>query len=205
MSDHPVVLKFGGSLLASVELLDRLQTAINLLFPFPILIIAGGGAGADLIRKLDQRFGLSPEKAHWDAIATMTENAALLCRLHPLLRLVENREQAVQVWAEKRIAVLDSYAFLKAEERLDSRDALPASWDVTSDSIALWTAVRWPAQRLILAKSCEPLSLNVNELVAAGSIDPWFTHLRGNCPIEWLNVGSDALPCVSLSLHSAKL
>jgi len=191
VNGQPVIVKLGGSLLAFPPLADHLQQTVEALRPDPVLIIVGGGAGAELIRDLDQRFGLSPEKAHWDAIAAMTDNAVQLKRLQPSMTMVANRDEAAGVWAGRGVAVLDAATFLQQEERRSGRRILPATWDVTSDSIALWTAIHWPARRLILAKSCDPPGLQLSELVDSGSIDPWFTHLRGECPIAWVNLKRD--------------
>jgi aspartokinase-like uncharacterized kinase len=203
LNEQPVVLKLGGSLLTCADLMDRLQSAIRLLAPLPVLIIVGGGTGADLLRDLERRFHVRAEKSHWDAIATMTSNARMLCRMSGSLRLVANRTEAAEVWAGNTVAVLDASAFLKDAERVNVSDALPASWDVTSDSIALWTAVRWPASRLILAKSCEPHSPHIGELVTSGSIDAWFTHVRGECPIEWMNLRGDTFNRTPLCFDSS--
>jgi aspartokinase-like uncharacterized kinase len=199
LNQHPVVLKLGGSLLTSPDLVDRVQITVHSLLPTPVLIIVGGGPSADVLRDLDRRFRIPAEKSHWDAIAAMTSNAAMLCRISTSLHLVSNRAEAAEVWAANYVAVLDAFAFLKEEERVDASDALPASWDVTSDSIALWTAVRWPATTLVLAKSCEPFSTIVLELVAGGSIDPWFPHVRHECALEWLNLRNDPLRRLPLS------
>ncbi len=58
--------------------------------------------------------------------------------------------------------MLAPYRWLRAE------DALPHSWDVTSDSIAAWVAARVGARRLVLIKPVagEPGSL----------VDPFFVR-----------------------------
>jgi aspartokinase-like uncharacterized kinase len=89
----PVVLKLGGSLLTIPDLFTRLDAVIQRLHPASVLIVPGGGFAADVIRDLDDRFLLTPEKAHRDAIAAMSHNAALLCRLNRTLKLVQNHVQ----------------------------------------------------------------------------------------------------------------
>ncbi len=202
MSNLPIILKLGGSLLTCPDLVSRLWGALEALQASRVLIVAGGGVGADLIARLQEKFSLSDEAAHWAAISVMSDNAAMLARLAPFLRLVTNREEAAAVWADGRMAVLDALAFLQTEEGRRGEERLPQTWDVTSDSIALWTAVRWPASRLILAKSCAPLSTSVCELVAGGSIDSWFTHVSGSCPVEWLNLRSETVNFVPLYFSS---
>lgn len=194
----PVVLKLGGSRLAIPDLMDRLEAVISRLSPSPVLIVPGGGAAADIIRVLDQELGLSPEKAHRDAIAAMSHNAALLCRLNKSLRLVRNHDEALQVWFEGYPAVLDADAFLFGQPDKTGADSLPASWDITSDSIAAWTARQWQADRIILAKSCDAPENNLSALCQLGMIDRAFETMVEHVRTEWLNLRTSSGRFVSV-------
>jgi len=194
----PVVLKLGGSLLTIPDLMDRLETVICRLRPSSVLIVPGGGAAADVIRDLDRKLQLSPEKAHRDAIAAMSHNAALLCRLNKSLRLVQNYEEAKRVWSEGHSAVLDTFSFLFGLPDNNTGDSLPASWDITSDSIAAWTAQKWQADRLILAKSCDAPETNLSALCQLEMIDKAFERTVGNLRTEWLNLRSESVCFVSI-------
>ncbi len=194
----PVVLKLGGSLLTIPDLMDRLETVIHRLRPSPVLIVPGGGAAADIIRDLDQKLRLSPEKAHLDAIAAMSHNAALLCRLNKSLRLVRNYDEAQRVWSEGHVAVLDAFS-LFFDKPNNTGDSLPASWDVTSDSIAAWTARHWQADRIILAKSCDAPETNLSALCQLGMIDRAFATSVGHVRTEWLNLRSSSICFGSIS------
>jgi len=186
----PVVLKLGGSLLAIPDLMNRLEAVICRLRPSPVLIVPGGGAAADIIRNLDQKLRLAPEKAHRDAIAAMSHNAALLCRLNKSLRLVRNYDEAQHVWSKGDSAVLDADSFFYSQPDHNNEDSLPASWDITSDSIAAWTARQWQADRLILAKSCDAPETNLSALCQLGMIDQAFETSVGHVRTEWLNLRS---------------
>ena len=195
----PVVLKLGGSLLTIPDLMDRLESVISRLRPSPVLIVPGGGAAADVIRDLDRKLLLSPEKAHRDAIAAMSQNAALLCRLNKSLRLVRNYDEAQLAWSEGHPAVLDADSFLFDQPDNNTGDSLPASWDITSDSIAAWTARHWQADRLILAKSCDAPETNLSALCLLGMIDRAFGTSVGHVRTEWLNLRSSSLCFLSIS------
>jgi aspartokinase-like uncharacterized kinase len=195
----PVVLKLGGSLLTIPDLMDRLEAVISRLRPSPVLIVPGGGAAADVIRDLDRKLLLSPEKAHRNAIAAMSLNAALLCRLNKSLRLVRNYDEALHVWSEGYSAVLDADSFLFDQPDNNTGDSLPASWDITSDSIAAWTARHWQADRLILAKSCDAPETNLSALCQLGMIDRAFETSVGHVRTEWLNLRSSSLCFLSIS------
>jgi aspartokinase-like uncharacterized kinase len=194
----PVVLKLGGSLLTIPDLMDCLEAVIHRLRPSPVLVVPGGGAAADVIRDLDRKLQLSPEKAHRDAIAAMSHNAALLCRLNKSLRLVRNYDEALHVWSEGYSAVLDADSFLFGQPD-NTGDSLPASWDITSDSIAAWTARQWEADRIILAKSCDAPETNLSALCQLGMIDRAFETNVGHVLTEWLNLRSSSLCFLSIS------
>jgi hypothetical protein len=78
-------------------------------------------------------------------------------------------------------------------------DSLPASWDVTSDSIAAWTARQWEADRIILAKSCDAPETNLSALCQLGMIDRAFETNVGHVLTEWLNLRSSSLCFLSIS------
>ena len=106
-----------------------------------------GGAGfADAVRDADRRFGLRAETAHRMAILGMEQFGWLLSDLIP---------------GAARCTELDG-ASAPAGRPCSCPpalplDALPASWQVTSDSIAAWVADRAGAGRLVLVKAVDGL------------------------------------------------
>jgi 5-(aminomethyl)-3-furanmethanol phosphate kinase len=106
----------------------------------PLLVVPGGGELADAVRAYDRRFGLRPETAHRMAILAMDQLGWALADLIPgAVRCTElGRPGAVAV-------LLPAALLLEA-------DPLPASWTVTSDSIAAWVAGAAGAGRLVLVK-----------------------------------------------------
>jgi 5-(aminomethyl)-3-furanmethanol phosphate kinase len=74
-------------------------------------------------------------------------------------------------------------------------DALPASWDVTSDSIAAWVADRAGAGRLVLVKAVDDLHglarLTVSELAALRSevVDPYLPTVLESARFETWVIG----------------
>ena len=141
----PAVIKLGGSLLTLPDLTARLQGVVNSLSPQKALIVAGGGTAADEVRRMDQRFGLSAEQAHWAAVAAMTFNSQILSRVCGGLPVVASRIDAQTAWNQHDAVLLDVSRFLRDEQtsHLHSR-SLPESWSVTSDSIAAFVALHWP-------------------------------------------------------------
>jgi aspartokinase-like uncharacterized kinase len=110
----------------------------------PLLVVPGGAWFADAVRDADSRFGLPAATSHRMAILGMEQFGWLLSELIPgAARSAEARPVA------GRTTVLLPAAL--------ALDGLPASWEVTSDSIAAWVAGRAGAERLVLVKEVDGL------------------------------------------------
>jgi aspartokinase-like uncharacterized kinase len=94
-------------------------------------------------------YALGDDAAHWMAVLAMDQYAHLLAARIRGARIVEHGEDGGGV------PILAPYRWLR------EMDPLPHSWDVTSDSIAAWTARAVGARRLILVK---PASAPLAEL-----------------------------------------
>jgi len=128
------VVKVGGGLGrgAGDEALRGLCAAVGALGErHPLLVVPGGAGFADAVREADRRFGLRLATSHRMAILGMEQFGWLLSELIPGTRVL-----------------------LPAGLPLDE---LPASWQVTSDSIAAWVADRVGAERLVLLKAVDGL------------------------------------------------
>jgi 5-(aminomethyl)-3-furanmethanol phosphate kinase len=111
----------------------------------PLIVVPGGTGFADAVREADRRFGLQAATAHRMAILGMEQFGWLLSDLIP---------GAVRCTDLPRAAAGRTTVLLPAALPLD---ALPASWDVTSDSIAAWIAGQVGAGRLVLVKGIDGL------------------------------------------------
>jgi aspartokinase-like uncharacterized kinase len=160
----------------------------------PLLVVPGGAWFADAVRDADRRFELRATTSHRMAVLGMEQFAWLLSDLIP------GAERCADLGApaDGRTTVL-----LPAALPLD---ALPASWHVTSDSIAAWVAGRVGADRLVLVKEVdglfaqwpargEPLAhLTVAELAALrpGGIDEHLPAVLERALFEtWVISGRD--------------
>jgi aspartokinase-like uncharacterized kinase len=114
----------------------------------PLVVVPGGAGFADAVRDADRRFGLKDETAHRMAILGMEQFGWLLSDLIP------GAERCTDL---ERIATGRTSVLLPANLPLDE---LPASWDVTSDSIAAWVARRIGAGRLVLVKAADGLGVD---------------------------------------------
>jgi aspartokinase-like uncharacterized kinase len=182
------VVKVGGGL--GADALPALCSRLGELGERrPLLVVPGGAGFADAVREADRRFGLRATTSHRMAVLAMEQFGLLLSDLIPGAR---------------------TEVLLPAGLPLDE---LPASWQVTSDSIAAWVAVRRGAGRLVLLKGVdglyadwppcgEPLSrLTVAELAArrAGGVDDYLPTVLARGSFEtWVISGRDAERLVEL-------
>jgi aspartokinase-like uncharacterized kinase len=181
-----LIVKLGGSLLDLPDLSERLLRFIQQLDTRRILIITGGGAAANVVRRLDHERLLTPHAAHWAAIGAMSYNAEVLVRLNQrILKLAGTRSAAEDIWSAGAYAVLDSAWFLQHEPLADAVDT---SWNVTSDSLSAWVAHQWPAATLILAKSCDAPDHSITVLRDSGLVDQKLPDFAVGVHVGWINL-----------------
>jgi 5-(aminomethyl)-3-furanmethanol phosphate kinase len=164
------IIKLGGSLLQTDDLpacLDQIaasnQTAT--------LIVTGGGVFADQVRLTQQRWQFNDAAAHQMAILAMQQMAVLINALQPTWPLLASLS-ALQQWpAQTKIGIwLPELALL-------NQHAIPANWQVTSDSLAAWLAGMLPVTDLIIVKAAAfSASASYAELVAQGILDQAFLN-----------------------------
>lgn len=178
------VLKLGGSLLDLGELPMRLRAVFKLLADDRPLLVCGGGDAADVVRRWHETHALDEEQSHWLAMESIRLNQRLLLTLMPELELVSNRAAAESAWTRGRVPLLDLMSFVSLEESQAERGAaLPHIWDVTSDSLAAWVAIHWPASRFLLLKSAElPPLASLSQLASGGLLDGFFPSLESDLP-----------------------
>jgi aspartokinase-like uncharacterized kinase len=138
------VVKVGGGVGDSA--LPALCTTLGELGErHPLLVVPGGARFADAVRDADRRFRLRAATSHRMAILGMEQFGWLLSDLIP------GAERCADL---SRVGAGRTTVLLPAALPLDE---LPASWHVTSDSIAAWVAHQTDAARLVLVKAVEGL------------------------------------------------
>jgi aspartokinase-like uncharacterized kinase len=148
------IIKVGGSLSKNPKALQVLCQKISFLAgKHQIVIIPGGGKFADNVREADEQFSLSKAAAHHMAILAMDQYGLLLADLmSPNSQTVDSIEEAKNVNTCLVTVFLPSKSISLVEEK-----ELPKSWEVTSDTIAVYIAKKFEAKNLILVKDVDGL------------------------------------------------
>jgi 5-(aminomethyl)-3-furanmethanol phosphate kinase len=194
------VVKLGGGLGrgAGDDALRALCTTLGELGErHPLLVVPGGAWFADAVREADRRFALPAASSHRMAVLAMEQFGLLLGELIPQATPVADLARMAKLGAGRTTVLLPAALAL---------DELPASWQITSDSIAAWVAGRARAGRLVLVKEVdglfadwpprgEPLArVTVAELAALrpGGVDEYLPTVLANASFEtWVISGRD--------------
>ncbi len=139
-----LVVKLGGSFAASAALLPWLRAIAA--GAGGVVLVPGGGPFADAVRTAQLRMGFDDAAAHGMALLAMGQYALLLASLSAALLPAADPPAIARALAAGRVPVWTPPATLGPAE------GVPASWDVTSDSLALLLAGWLAAPRLLLVK-----------------------------------------------------
>jgi dihydroneopterin aldolase len=163
-----VVIKIGGSCASSLDL--RRWTAAVAECGGQAVVVPGGGPFADAVRAAQPRMGFDDRAAHHMAMLGMEQFGYALASFDRRLAVADSMKDLERVLSDANVPI-----WLPARIAMRAAD-IPASWQVTSDSLAAWLAGKLRAGRLILLKQVElprqPVA--VNKLVEKEIVDPAF-------------------------------
>ena len=188
--DSPlVVVKVGGSLLGTPRLRSLLSSLAGCRGRC-LVIVPGGGPFADAVRTAQARAGFDDRLAHRLALDAMSHTAEVLAALEPRLVVARDRNSIAAAHRQGRAVLWDPVAIRAGHP------AIPETWSVTSDSLALWLAAELGASRLVLLKSVDPPPWSDPERLAAlGIVDeafPLFAHrFQGDILVHGPGAGDD--------------
>lgn len=224
------VVKIGGSLTSHPQklrtLCKRLSEASKV---HKVIVVPGGGEFADAVRNLDKRFNLSRNVSHRMAILGMDQYGLMLSDLMPNSHVVNKLEDAQSVLNLGKLSIFLPSTFMF------SNDPLENSWDVTSDSIAVYVAGQLQISKAVLLTdvngiyTCDPKkfpeaklisTLSAEELLKMNkrtSVDVFLPKLLLQLPIECFVVNGlypdrveavidgQEVPCTIINHESRKL
>src|SRR5580704_16000923 len=130
----PTVVKLGGSHALSPHLGDWLDAISRCAGR--VVIVPGGGPFADTVRTAQQKMGFDDRAAHHMALLAMEQYACALASLDTRLTLTGSLAAIRRTLARRRVPVWCPVRMtLRASE-------IPCTWEVTSDSLAVWLSGR---------------------------------------------------------------
>ena len=173
------IIKLGGSLLGTDELRHWLALVAQ-HGDGRVVIVPGGGVFADTVRAVYKQVPMSETCAHALAVSAMNQLGTLLIDQMPALVPAHSElEIAERSWQHRGIVWMPSKMVMA------DGDDIPHSWDVTSDSLALWLANKLSAQHLLLVKSQRPEpNSTLAALTKQGLIDPAFSSFSNGSEVK---------------------
>jgi len=124
-----IIIKLGGSLIQSAKRIVKDLIEYTNSTGESILIVPGGSIFADTVRKVNP----SQEAAHLMAILAMEQYGYYLA-------------DGMDVKLTDRLENTNGTFILLPYNLLKNNDELPHTWDVTSDTIAAWVALKLKAR-----------------------------------------------------------
>lgn len=180
------VIKVGGSLFDWDLLPGELDRWLSRQNHCCQLLVAGGGALVDTIREYDRRFQLSAEEAHRLCIEAMGVSSQMLSYLLPGTRRISQIDDLLQrcSTSNSKVRLMVEFPTWLNRSQHELSQRLPASWDVTSDSIAAGIAGQLGGCELTLLKSCAPPDIqSLPALAGQGYVDRHFPNLAATIPL----------------------
>jgi hypothetical protein len=153
-----------------------------------VVIVPGGGPFADQVRSVQRRWSFGDATAHAMALLAMGQYGLMLSGLCPKLGTARDIRE-LRALAESGRATV----WLPDLSLIDDT-SIPASWDVTSDSLAAWLAGCLSAANLLLVKSAAIPSgaASYGELLAQGMVDDAFEYFSSDAAFAaWLGHRQD--------------
>ena len=178
------VIKLGGSLIHSHVLQNWLENIQKFALTNNVIVVPGGGVFADRVREVQQQFSFDEQTAHRMALLAMSQYGHMLSGLNPAFRIIDDIGKISSGFDQGLPLVWLPNCLM------DDNSEVPANWDFSSDSIALWLAIKLKAECLILVKSLsvDGTELNIHQLVQTEKIDKGIQELSDKFPgeIRWL-------------------
>ena len=138
------IVKLGGSFAFSPHLMTWIEALSTC--GGQVVVVPGGGPFADTVRAAQAEIGFDDRAAHHMALLAMEQFGCALVSLGEKFVLASSTDAIRRALFEDKVPVWSpTEMVLMAED-------IPASWDVTSDSLALWLSGQLGAADVILVK-----------------------------------------------------
>lgn len=170
------VIKLGGSLFHTPELRQWLELLDKASQQETVVIVPGGGPFADEVRHAQRLHRFNDSSAHHMALLAMAQFGLLIADLAPHSQTFYYPQQ------DPHQLPTGLHVWLPDRSLLDSSE-ISHSWDVSSDSLALWLSQQLEADELVMIKRSTVVSPRIQALIQHGVIDKGFTALYQRKPV----------------------
>lgn len=170
------IIKLGGSLFHTPELSQWLELLAEASQQEPVIIVPGGGPFADEVRHAQRLHRFSDNTAHHMAILAMSQFGLLLADLAPQCSPFYYPQQHAEIKNGLHVWLPDRSILDIAE--------LPHSWEISSDSLALWLSQQLDVTELVMIKRSTVVSSRIKALIEHGVLDKGFSRLYEQQPIH---------------------
>jgi len=189
-----IVLKLGGSLLSKSILQEWLMLAAE-QGKGQVVIVPGGGVFADQVREMQQQWHYNDVIAHQMAVLAMHQMAFLFQGLAAELVLIDKIENILPALQTHKVVV-----WLPLMTELNALN-IPATWDVSSDTLAAYLGQQLAATQLVLVKSADIVaSDNMLQWTEKGLVDKAFATT-----VSRLDIAVECLQSNQLSQFKQRL
>jgi aspartokinase-like uncharacterized kinase len=171
------VIKLGGSLFRTPELRQWLELLVKASHNEVVVVVPGGGPFADEVRHAQRLHSFSDSSAHHMALLAMAQFGLLIADLAPKSQLFYFHEHSVD-------SLTPGLHVWLPDRQLLTRDDIPHSWDISSDSLALWLSQQLNADELVMIKRSTVVSSRIQALIQHGVLDKGFTSLYSRQPVS---------------------
>ena len=165
-----IVLKLGGSLMHSKELVVWLENIFSRTRDNIIIVVPGGGEFAEKIRETQRQLNFNNKIAHKIALLAMCQYGYFLTGINADIKILKNTNI---LRLDKNIS--GSFLWLP-DDLLENISEITENWDFSSDSISLWLATYLTADKLVIVKSKKIIynQFRIKEHIVNGDVDKGF-------------------------------
>lgn len=159
---NAIIVKIGGKILEKLENIESTITQfkhlINKNIIQRVIIIPGGGSNVNFIRELDKKLSIGDDLAHWMSIYAMNLNGIKINERFSDIKCINDYHQLLK--SNEPFSIFLPFDYLKFS------DKLPHSWDITSDSIALYLAYKLKLNECYLIKDVDGIFNDKKQIIS---------------------------------------
>lgn len=190
----PIVVKLGGSVVRSGDLAAWLEVITS--SEAAIVVVPGGGALADEVRLCQRQLGFGDAAAHRMALLAMDQLAWAVAGTRAGLEVGTTEAALHEILGRGHVAVWAPSGLVAG------RTDIEESWQLTSDSLALWLAGKLGASTCYLIKSVRTATGTRSALALArdGIVDEAFPGMLADTGVRTMLFGQGDQQALSMSL-----